>query len=151
APPPNAAPDAKPTVIVTISALPSFPSMVYRDGLTARVASGRRNERSMTLGFKTLGYAEAIAAFVEARRAGAEEALFLDVESHCSEATSSNIFIWTGQALLTPPVSCGALPGITRGAVLELARRAGLDVEERAFGIDDLFGAEEAFLTSSLR
>jgi branched-chain amino acid aminotransferase len=151
APPPITPPTAGPTVIVTVGGLPSVPRTVYQNGLTARVASGCRNERSTTVGFKTLGYAEAIAAFIEARRAGADEALFLDTESHCSEATSSNVFVWTGHVLLTPPVSCGALPGITRGAVLELARGEGIDVEERAFGLDALLGALEVFLTSSLR
>ncbi len=63
--------------------------------------------------------------WLEARRAGADEALFLDIEGHCSEATSSNLFVWTDSGtLLTPPVSCGALPGVTRGAVLEIAARA---------------------------
>jgi branched-chain amino acid aminotransferase len=53
---------------------------------------------------------------------GKDEALFLDTEGHCSEATASNLFIATGGVLLTPPLSCAALPGITRATVLELAR-----------------------------
>jgi branched-subunit amino acid aminotransferase/4-amino-4-deoxychorismate lyase len=53
--------------------------------------------------------------------------------------------------LLTPPVSCGALPGITRATVMEIATSRGIDVAERAFTLDDLVAAREAFLTSSLR
>jgi branched-chain amino acid aminotransferase len=148
-PPPD---DPQPTVIVAVNPLPSFPAGIYDVGLTAHVASGRRNERAMTAGLKTLAYADAVAAWLEARRAGADEALFLDIEDHCSEATSSNLFVWTHSGtLLTPPVSCGALPGVTRGAVLELARARGMPGGARAFGLGELLAAKEAFLTSSLR
>ena len=138
-------------MIVAVNPLPVFPAAVYDVGLTAHVASGRRNERAMTAGLKTLAYTDAVAAWLEAQRAGADEALFLDTEEHCSEATSSNLFVWTGSTLVTPPVSCGALPGITRAAVLELAGALGIPSAERAFGLDECLRAEEAFLTSSLR
>ena len=106
----------------------------------------------MTAGLKTLAYVDAVAGLLEARRAGADEALFLDTEGHCSEATASNLFIWTGAELVTPPLSCGVLPGITREAVLELATLRGTrQSAERAFGLDELLAADEAFLTSSLR
>lgn len=142
---------AHPTVVIAINPFPAFAPAVYESGLSAHVASGRRNERSMTCGLKTLSYTDAVAAMLEATRAGADDALFLDVESHCSEATSSNLFVWTGTELVTPPVSCGALPGITREAVIEIAGAQELRVAERAFGLDELFAADEAFLTSSLR
>jgi branched-chain amino acid aminotransferase len=142
---------AHPTAIVAVNPPPLFPAAVYDIGLTAHVASGRRNEYAMTAGLKTIAYTDAVAAWLEARRVGADEALFLDTEAHCSEATSSNLFIWTGGVLLTPPLSCGALPGITRAAVFELASTIGVPAAERIVGIDDLVGAEEAFLTSSLR
>jgi branched-subunit amino acid aminotransferase/4-amino-4-deoxychorismate lyase len=105
----------------------------------------------MTAGLKTLGYTDAVLALAEARRAGADEALFLDTEGHCSEATSSNLFAVVGDALVTPAVSCGALPGITRAAVMELARGLEIEVAERALSLNELLGAREAFLTSSLR
>ena len=147
--PPPAQP--QPTVVISAGPLPAFPPSVYTDGLSAHVAAGRRNEYAMTAGLKTLSYVDAIAALLEAERAGADEALFLDTEGHCSEATASNLFAWTGTTLVTPPRSCGALPGITREAVYELAHAEGVAVAERAFGLDDLLAAEEAFLTSSLR
>jgi branched-chain amino acid aminotransferase len=148
-PPPD---DPHPTVIIAVNPLPVFPAGIYDLGLSAHVASGRRNERAMTAGVKTLAYADAVAAWLEARRAGADEALFLDIEGHCSEATSSNLFVWTRSGtLVTPPVSCGALPGVTRGAVLELARERGMPGGEQAFGLDELLAAQEAFLTSSVR
>jgi branched-chain amino acid aminotransferase len=143
--------EPRPTVIVAVNPLAEFPAAVYDVGLTAHVASGRRNEHAMTAGLKTLAYTDAVAAWIEARRAGADEAFFLDTEGHCSEATSSNLFVWTGSTLVTPPISCGALPGITREAVLELASGIGLSSAERVLELEELLGAEEAFLTSTLR
>ena len=147
--PPPAAP--RPTVVITIGEVPSFPAAIYEQGLTAHVVSGRRNARAMTAGLKTLAYVDAVAGLIEAQHAGADEALFLDTDDHCSEASASNLFVWNGSQLLTPPVSCGALPGITRETVLEIASSLGLQTLERAFGLDQLTSAEEAFLTSSLR
>ena len=154
-PPPNPVP----TVVVTLGPLPSPPLVTPPGaepeeiliGCTAHVASGRRNERSITAGLKTLSYTESVAALIEAQRAGSNEALFLDTEGHCSEASASNLFIWSGQALVTPPAACGVLPGVTRAAVMEVAAARGLTVDERAFGLDELTAADEAFLTSSLR
>ena len=103
--------DPRPTVIIAVSPLPIFPPAIYENGLTAHVVSGRRNERAMTAGLKTLAYTDAVAAWIEAQRAGADEALFLDTEEHCSEATSSNLFVWTGNVLVTPPISCGCCRG----------------------------------------
>jgi branched-chain amino acid aminotransferase len=140
-----------PTAIVVVSPFPDFPFHVYEHGISAHVASGVRNERAMTAGLKTLAYTDAIVALLEARRAGADEALFLDMEGHCSEATASNLFAVIDGTLVTPPASCGALPGITRAAVMELARALDLPVDERAFGLEELLAADEAFLTSSLR
>jgi branched-chain amino acid aminotransferase len=144
-------PDADPTVIVIVNELPRFPRRIYEEGLSAHVASGRRNQHAMTNGLKTLAYTDAIMALLEARRAGADEALFLDTDGHCSEATASNLFIWTGDVLMTPPVSCGALPGITRAVVLDLAAALGVKTEVDTCELDTLGTAAEAFLTSSLR
>ena len=69
----------------------------------------------------------------------------------CSEASASNLFVWTGRLLMTPPVSCGALPGITRSTVMEIASARGVEVQERPFDLAQLMAGQEAFLTSSLR
>jgi branched-chain amino acid aminotransferase len=147
-PPPS---QPHPTVVIVVGPLPTFPSSIYEHGLRAQIASGRRNERSQTMGLKMPAYADAVVALMAAHRAGTDEALFLDTEGHCSEATSSNLFVWTGDMLVTPPLSCAALPGITRAAVLEIAASLGVAAAERAFGPDVLLAADEAFLTSSLR
>jgi branched-chain amino acid aminotransferase len=148
---PPAAPATTPTVIVVVNPPPRFPRSVYDVGLSAHVASGRRNEFAATAGHKTLAYTDAIVALLEARRAGADEALFLDTQGHCSEATASNLFARIGDTLVTPPPTCGVLPGITRAVVLERARSLGVAVAERVLELDELRAADEAFLTSSLR
>ena len=112
-------------MIVAVSPLPVFPAAIYDVGLTAHVASGRRNERAMTAGLKTLAYTDAVAGLLEARRAGADEALFLDTEGTAPRPRPATCSCGRGRTLVTPPVSCGVLPGITRAAVLELAERAG--------------------------
>jgi branched-chain amino acid aminotransferase len=144
-------PGAPPTVIVAVAPMPSFPTAVHDAGLAVHIASGRLNERAMTAGLKTLAYTDSVAAFLEARQAGADEALLLDTEGHCAEAAASNLFVWTGAVLVTPPLTCGVLPGITRATVIELAGQAGIPTDERIVTLDDLRAAAEAFLTSSLR
>lgn len=143
--------DPRPTAIIAVNPMPAFPAAVYDNGLAAVIATGRRNERAESSGLKTLAYTDGVLALLAAHRAGAGEALFLDTEEHCSEATASNLFVSIGDALLTPPVSCGALPGITRATVIEIAGTLGIPVVERAFGVDLLLAAPEAFFTSSLR
>jgi branched-chain amino acid aminotransferase len=142
---------SSPTVIVTVGDLPAFGPDTYEKGLSAYVPRGRRNPRAATAGVKTLSYTDAVVGLLEAQEHGADEALFLDVDGHCSEASASNLFVWTGSTLVTPPVSCGALPGITRATVLRLATEMGLEVAERPCTVDDVLASEEAFLTSSLR
>jgi branched-chain amino acid aminotransferase len=143
--------DPVPTVVVTVAPPPAFGAAIYDAGLKAHVASGRRNEHSITAGLKTLAYTDAVAALIEARKAGADDVLFLDTAGHCSEASASNLFAIIGGTLVTPPTTCAALPGITRAAVIGLATELALAAEERPFGLDALSAADEAFLTSSLR
>ena len=143
--------DPVPTIVVTVAPPPAFGSATYETGLSARIASGRRNQLSMTAGLKTLSYTDSIAALLEARRDGADEALFLDTDGHCSEASASNFFAMIDGRLATPPTACAALPGITRAAVIELAAGMRLAVDDRPIDAATLKCATEAFLTSSLR
>jgi branched-chain amino acid aminotransferase len=143
--------EATPTVVIAVSALPAFPAAIYEHGLAALTAGARRDERAITAGVKTLAYTETIAAIARAHDAGADEALFLDGAGPVSEASASNIFMVSGGALITPPLTCGVLPGITRAAIVELAPAMGIEVVERPVEPRELAGADEAFLTSSLR
>lgn len=133
--------DANPTVVITTGPIPPPPV-----SLTAIIASGRKNERAAGAGLKLLGYAEAVLALLEAQDAGADEALFLDMEGHLSEATASNLFLVRGGRVSTPPAGCGVLPGVTRASVIEVS-----GAKEEVLVPDDLVAADEAFLTSTLR
>ena len=142
---------AEPTVVVAVHPLPAWPPSLYAAGLSACVASGRRNERAMSAGLKTLAYTDSVMALAEARAHGADDALFLDTAGHVSEAAASNVFCYARGCLVTPPVSCAALPGITRAAVMELAASLGIGATERVLEPPELAAADEAFLTSSVR
>jgi branched-chain amino acid aminotransferase len=108
----------------------------------------------MTAGLKTIAFTDSVVALTEARAAGADDALFLDVEGHVSEGTSSNVFVAAtadSNVLVTPPLSCGALPGITRAAVIEIATELGIGAVARPIAYGELLRSPEVFLTSSLR
>ncbi len=138
------------TVLITVRPYRADPAL-YELGLRAVTAAGRLDARRATAGLKQTGYLEAILALRQARAAGADEALFLDTDGHVAEASASNVFALIGGALWTPPLSCGALPGITRATVIDLAPGLGLEVREEPLPPSALAGAAEAFLTSSLR
>lgn len=144
-------PDAQPTVVIAVHPLPPFPASLYGDGLSAATAVGRRNEHAVTAGLKTLSYTDAMVALADARASGNDDAIFLDTAGHLSEATSSNLFLVVDGTLVTPPLECGVLPGITRAAVLDIAGERSLGTEERQLHPEELHDADEAFLTSSVR
>lgn len=148
--PPGLAPPAFPEPTVTIVAHPIVRPRVP-EPLVATMALGRRNEHALTSGVKTLAYTESVVALAQARAAGADDAIFLDTAGHVSEATASNLFAVIDEMLVTPPLGCGVLPGITRAAVLALARTLGITAVEREMAEPELAAASEVFLTSSIR
>jgi branched-chain amino acid aminotransferase len=98
---------------------------------------------------KSLNYLNNILAKIEANNAGVEEAIMLNAEGYVSECTGDNLFLVKGNDLLTPPLSAGALYGITRGTVMDLARDLGLKVSEPNLTRYDVFNADECFLTGT--
>jgi branched-chain amino acid aminotransferase len=141
----------EPTLAITTFDLPKRQHASYEYGLHVLIASFRRYEHGPTIGIKTTNYLESILALREAVAAGYDEAIFLDTRGFVSEASASNIFLWSDSRLVTPARTCGILPGITRAIVLELATRAGIPTAEQEVPEDNLYQAEELFLTSSLR
>ena len=129
-----------PTVLV--AALPLTP---WPETSTAIVSTVRRDQDSPLAGVKTTSLAESVVAFREAREAGVDEALVLNLAGDVCEATTANVFVVRDGVPLTPPVDSGCLAGITRDHVLEMGGA------ERRVTIDDLRSADEAFLTSSTR
>jgi branched-subunit amino acid aminotransferase/4-amino-4-deoxychorismate lyase len=102
-------------------------------------------------GVKSTSYAVNMAADAEARRRGADEAIFVDGEGIVLEGTVTNVWWRKGRTLFTPSLELGILAGVTRTALLELAPAAGYEVEEGVYPLAALRGAEEAFTSSSVR
>ena len=118
-------------------------------------SSVRRDPRNPLATLKTTSRAEYVYARLEARRAGADDALFLTIDDHLSEGTSANIFLVRSstagtQELATPSLDCAILPGTTRSWLLDWAARVGLRPVEARLRRADLASADEAFLSSSV-
>jgi branched-chain amino acid aminotransferase len=137
-----------PTTIVAAARLRVFD--VTRAGAAVIVASTRQAPADVVdARIKSLNYLNRLLARQEATRAGADEALMLNARGHLAEGTTDNVFLAQGGVLLTPPASDGALEGITRGAVLEVAHLLGIPAREASLGSYDLYAADEAFLTGT--
>ena len=124
-------------------------------GLHLVASSVRRDPANPLVGLKTVSRADYVYARIEARRAGADDALFLTLDGHLSEGTTANIFLVRRAAdgvmeLATPSLDCAILPGTTRTWLLAWSGRVGLRAIEGFLTPADLFGAEEAFLSSSV-
>lgn len=110
-----------------------------------------RNERSATAGLKTTSYAENVVALAHAQERGAMEAVFANTRGELCEATGSNVFLVIDGVVRTPALSSGCLAGITRELTIEWCRADGIDVLEEDLPLDVLEGADEVFLTSSIK
>ena len=148
--PPGLAPPPHPAPTFALAVAPLAPPSAPKP-IVAAMASARRNEYALTSGVKTLSYTESVVALAQAKAAGADDAIFLDTTGHVSEATASNLFAVIDGVLVTPPLGCGVLPGITRAIVLDLAPTLGLSAVEREMAEPELALASELFLTSSIR
>ena len=98
-----------------------------------------------------MSYATHVAAEAEARRRGADDAVFVDLDGTVLEGTVTNVWWREGDLLVTPALELGILAGETRAALLGLAPEAGYAVETGAFGVERLLGADEVFTSSSVR
>ncbi len=139
-----------PMLLLQARAATDYPPEMYTHGITAVIASMRRNETSPLAGIKSLSYLDNLLAKREALQAGADAALLLNTKGSLAESTSANVFVVLGGEVLTPPIADGPLLGVTRSAVLELAEAAGLRASEATLTVDDLRRADEAFLTNAV-
>lgn len=139
-----------PVVLVTVRPGTPYPEELYTRGFRAVLVSFPRNERSPVVYLKSLNFLENIMGKKEANAKGADEGLFVNTAGCLCEGTVSNLFLVTGETIVTPDVASGLLPGITRNLVLQLAQNAGFAVAERPVKPAELFAAGEAFLTNSL-
>jgi len=139
-----------PTVLILAQEYKPYSESVYDKGFRAVVSSIHRNSGSSLSRLKSASYLESIMARQEARRNGADEAICLNEKGFLAEGSMSNIFIVTGGLLRTPGRDSGILAGITRETVIEIASQLSLPTAEHDIRQDELFAAEEAFLTNSL-
>ena len=137
------------TVFIVARKLVPPPKKSYQRGYTAILSSYRRNSQSPLSGLKSTCYLENVLARQEARAASVDEALLLTEKGFVAEGSSANIFLVDDDMLITPSLESGALPGITREAVLELAQTMGIMPLVRQVELGELRKADEAFLTSS--
>ena len=141
---------ADPQVIIITDLIKVYPDELYSEGLEIITASTMRNHpAALSPRIKSLNYLNNILAKIECLQAGCMEALMLNHKGEVAECTADNIFIVRDGVLFTPPTDAGALEGITREAVIELARQAGLDVREVPMTKHDVYIADECFLTGT--
>jgi len=139
-----------PRVVCIAADVRLYPAEKLAEGLALVTSSLRRpGPDVLDPRVKSLNYLNNALAKLEARQRGADEALLLNAQGHVAEASAANVFAIRDGALATPPPTDGALAGITRMTVLELARELGLEAAERSLGRFDLFDAEEVFLTGT--
>jgi branched-chain amino acid aminotransferase len=139
-----------PSVIIIAGKIQLYPAEFYQRGMDIVTVPTVRNLHSAVNGaIKSLNYLNNILAKIEANNSGCEEAIMLNSEGFVSEGTGDNIFIVKQGQLLTPPLSAGALYGITRRVVLDLAAETGIPTGEPNLTRYDLFNADECFLTGT--
>jgi branched-chain amino acid aminotransferase len=144
-----------PTLVIQAWPVPPVPAGHLEHGLSLIACSIRRDPANPIVTLKTTSRADFVYARIEARRAGAEDALFLTTSGHLSEATSANIFLVRDALdgvieLATPSLECAILPGTTRSWLLRWAGSAGLRPIEGWLTPDELAAAREAFMCSSV-
>jgi branched-chain amino acid aminotransferase len=138
------------SVIIIADKIQVYPKEMYENGMAiVTVATTRNLHSALNPAIKSLNYLNNIMAKIEANNAGVEEAIMLNSEGYVSECTADNLFLIKGDQLFTPPLSAGALYGITRGTVMDLGRKQGLQVSEPNLTRYDVFNADECFLTGT--
>ena len=138
------------TVLVTARNFVPLPRERYEQGFKAALSFLRRDSQSPLSRLKCTCYVSNILARMEARAAGCDEAIMLNELGYIAEGSTSNIFLVSGGELVTPSLESGILPGITREAVLEIARDLNIKMVERQVELRELSEAEEAFVTNSI-
>ena len=140
----------KPSIFIIADKIELYPEKVYQKGIELITASTQRvHPAAISPAVKSLNYLNNILAKIEAIHAGTIEAIMLNSAGYVAECTGDNLFIVRGGKLETPPVSDGALVGITRAAIFELAAKLKLTVSEPHLTRYDLMTADECFLTGT--
>jgi len=147
---PGIAGSSTPTVVVLVRPLSLPPKQLYEAGCQAVSVAAAQVGESPLRRIKSLNYLDKLLAQRAAARRGAHEAILVDPDGCVVEGAMRNLFAVMDGELVTPPLSRGFLPGVTRAAVLEIAKAQGIGCRERDLLLTELYGAQEAFLTSSV-
>ncbi len=139
-----------PTTLLTAKPATDYPPSLYEQGASAVFATVRRNETSPLCRVKSLNCLDNVLAREEARARGADEALLRNMRGRLAEGAFTNVFVVKDGELLTPAVADGALPGVARSIVFDLAAALGLRAREASLRPVDLMRADEAFLTNAI-
>jgi len=141
---------ATPQLIIIADKIQLYPPEFYEQGLKIITVPTRRcNPAALPPTIKSLNYLNNILAKIEAQNLGFHEAIMLNDQGYIAECTGDNLFLVHKGKLLTPPFSAGALSGITRGAVLDIAKKLKMPVEEKNLTRYDAWIADEIFITGT--
>jgi len=139
-----------PTIIIIADKITLYPEEYYKNGLELITASTRRSiPEAVNPQIKSLNYLNNILAKIEATNSGVMEAIMLNQNGYLVECSGVNIFVIKKEQILTPPCFLGALKGITRDTIIELARKEEMEVREEIMTRHDLFNSDESFLTGT--
>ncbi|HSP41652.1 MAG TPA: branched-chain-amino-acid transaminase [Luteolibacter sp.] len=140
----------KPSMFIIASTIQLYPEEFYRDGLSIITCATRRpTPAALMPQVKSLNYLNNVMAKVEAIQCGAMEAVMLNEQGYVAECTGDNLFLVKNGTLVTPLISDGALDGITRSVIIEIAGDLGVPVVEKSLTRYDIFTADECFLTGT--
>ncbi len=140
----------QPQIIIIVAGIQLYPPELYKKGLSIVTVGTMRNQaEAINPRIKSLNYLNNVLAKIEAINAGVMECVMLNPNGYVAEASGDNIFVVRGNTLVTPPVWCGALEGITRAVLMELAVGLGYEVKEDVLTRYDLYTADEVFLTGT--
>lgn len=139
-----------PTFVILASKFTHYPNMYYKRGVRIAIVDTKRNFKgALNPQIKSLNFLNNILAKIEAKKKDAYEAIMKNYRGYIAEGTISNIFFIKDRILCTPGLDVGILDGITRKIILETARDAGIQVIEGRFKEDDLYNADEMFISNT--
>lgn len=142
----------RPTRVIIVQPLVTPPERSYTEGVAAiTYRTQRQVDATSAIGAKVGNYLVSVLAMREASRVGAVEALIVDSRGAVLEGGTSNVFLVNEGRLITPDISAGILAGITRAHLLEVAQAIGVPIELRTPSLEDAYGADELFISSSIR
>lgn len=140
--------DRKPTLLITATQFRPYPPEYYKNGVLVILCPFRQNPNDPTCGHKTTSYYPRMIALNLAHQRRAAEALWFTTDNRLAEGCVSNVFLVKDSKVLTPPIETPVLAGVARKTVCQLVLGKSIALIERRLTIEDLLGADEAFLTN---